>query len=282
MNAENVGEKAKEEIIQAVRDARSWVVRFGRLGFGAIGVVYILVGILAAQAAIGAKQANAGVRGALQYIAYLPLGQILLIAVAAGLVCHALWRLTQALMDTDRKGSDAKGFVIRAGFVGVALIYFGLAFSAVKIFLGARNVGGFWAKSWTAWLLAQPFGQWLVALVGATVTIAGIYFFYQTYSAKFRETLLLREMSETQERWGTRFGRFGFAARGVVFCVIGLFLVFAAWYSDAGETRDFGAALRFIEQQFYGAWLLGIVAVGLFSYGIFMLFLAFHRRMVGS
>ena len=68
----------------------------------------------------------------------------------------------------------------------------------------------------------------------------------------------------------------------MVFCVIGLFLAFAAWYSDAGETRDFGTALRFIEQQFYGAWLLGIVAVGLFSYGIFMIFLAMYRRMVSS
>ncbi|HXG86649.1 MAG TPA: DUF1206 domain-containing protein, partial [Pyrinomonadaceae bacterium] len=138
------------------------------------------------------------------------------------------------------------------------------------------------AKSWTAWLLAQPFGQWLVALAGASILIAGIYFFYQAYTTKFRENLLFREMSGAQEKWGTRFGRFGFAARGVVFCIIGIFLVFAAWYSDAGETRDFGGALRVVERQTFGAWLLGFVAVGLFSYGIFMLFLARFRRMVST
>ena len=279
---QDAGKQVKDEVKQAVREASPWVVRLGRLGFAAIGVVYILIGILAAQAAISARRARVGTRGALQYIVELPLGQFLLIAVAIGLLCHALWRFTEALMDTDDKGSDAKGFAIRGGFAGIGLLYLGLAFSAVKIVLGARNASGIWAKSWTAWLLAQPFGQWLVALGGAMVIIAGIYFFYQTYSTKFRETLLLREMSGAQEKWGTRFGRFGFAARGVVFCIIGIFLVFAAWYSDAGETRDFGGALRVVERQIFGAWLLGFVAIGLFSYGIFMLFLARFRRMVNT
>ena len=279
---QDAGRLAKDEVKQAVRQNSPWVVRLGRLGFAAIGVVYILVGILAAQAAISARTAKTGTHSALQYIVQFPLGQFLLMGVAIGLLCHALWRFTQALMDTDDKSSDAKGFAIRAGFAAIGLLYLGLAFSAVKIVLGARSSGGFWARSWTAWLLAQPFSQWLVALGGAVVIIAGIYFFYQTYSTKFRETLLFQEMSGAQEKWGTRFGRFGFAARGVVFCIIGIFLVFGAWYSDAGETRDFGGALRVVERQTFGAWLLGFVAVGLFSYGIFMLFLARFRRMVNT
>lgn len=280
--SEKISERIEFKLKKAARASRSWVVWLGRLGFAAIGVVYILVGILAAQAAVSARRARVGKRGALQYIAELPLGQFLLIAVAFGLLCHALWRFTEALMDTDDKGSNAKGFAIRAGFAGIGLLYLGLAFSAVKIVLGARNASGIWAKSWTAWLLAQPFGQWLVALAGASILIAGIYFFYQACTTKFRKNLLFREMSGAQEKWGTRFGRFGFAARGVIFCIIGVFLVFAAWYSDAGETRDFGGALRVVERQPFGAWLLGFVAVGLFSYGIFMLFLARFRRMVST
>jgi len=279
MNGQTSGEQANEEVKQAVREARPWVVGFGRFGFAVIGIVYLLIGILAAHSAVSAAAA-VGTRGALQEIVQLPFGQILLVAATIGLVCHALWRLTQALMDTDDKGSDAKGFAVRTGFVFIALLYFGLAFAAVKIVLGARTQSGFWARSWTAWLLAQPFGQWLVASVGAGIFIAGIYFFYQAYSTQFRETLLFAKMSEKQEKWGTRFGRLGFAARGVVFCIIGIFLVFAAWYSDAGETRDFGGALRAVEQQPYGVWLLALVAGGLFSYGIFVLFLARFRRMV--
>lgn len=281
MNGQSIGKQGKEDLKQAVREARPWVVRFGRFGFAVIGVVYLLIGVLAAHSAIGAARA-VGTRGALGQIAQLPFGQILLVAVAIGLVCHALWRLTQALMDTDAKGSDAKGVAVRAGFAFVALIHFALAFSAVKIVLGARSQSGFWARSWTAWLLAQPFGQWLTALIGAIIAGVGIFHFYQAYSAKFREDLLFTKMSETEEKWGTRFGRFGFAARGVVFCVIGFFLIFASWQSDARETRDFGGALHVLEQQPYGVWLLALVACGLFSYGLYLLFLVKFRRMVSS
>lgn len=280
MKAGESGGRTTDDLKETVREVRPWVALLGRLGFAAIGFVYIFVGILAVQAAISLREARAGTRGAFAYIAQLPFGQFLLAAVAVGFAFHAVWRFTQALMDTDAKGSDAKGKALRAGFVGIGLIYLGLAFSAVKIILGTRSSHRFWAQSWAAWLLAQPLGGWLVALIGAGVFIAGIYFLYQAYSTKFRHWLLLEKMSGAQEKWGTRFGRFGFAARGVIFCIIGFFLVFAAWYSDAGETRNFGGALRFVERQPYGAWLLGLLAAGLFSHGMFMFFLAKCRRMV--
>jgi hypothetical protein len=287
MNGQKAGERFDDAGRQTIDDAKQTmggfspcIIRLGRLGFAAIGAVYILIGVLAVQAAISLREARAGTRGALAYLAQLPLGQIMLAAVAAGFVFHAVWRFIQALMDTDAKGSDAKGKLVRAGFAGVGLIYLGLAFSALKIILGARSGGGIWARSWTARLLEQPFGAWFLALVATGVFVAGIYFFYQALSAQFRENLLYTEMSNEQEKWATRFGRFGFAARGAVFCIIGIFLAFAAWNSDAQETRDFAGALRYVERQPCGAWLLGLVAGGLFSYGIFMLFLAKHRRMV--
>lgn len=273
--------ESKDGVRQAVREASPWVLRFGRIGFAAIGIVYLLVGFLAAYAAISSTRAG-GTRDALREISHLPFGQVLLVTIAVGLVCHALWRLTQALLDTDRKGSDAKGYAARAGFALIALLYFGMALAVAKIFLGGSGGGaeGFWARSWTGWILAQPFGALLISAFGAGVFAAGVFFFYQALSAEFRETLLLSKMSARQERWGTRCGRFGFAARGVVFCIMGVFLMFSAWYSDPGVTRDFGGALRIVERQPYGAWLLALVAGGLFSYGLFVLFLARFRRLV--
>lgn len=87
-------------------------------------------------------------------------------------------------------------------------------------------------------------------------------------------------MNQTEEKWATRFGRFGFAARGVIFCIIGFFLVLAAYQTDAGETRGLGGAMRAVEQQPFGAWLLALVAAGFVSYGLFMFVLAKYRRMV--
>ena len=280
MNKREIGNQVKDGMENAVREASPEIVWLGRFGYGAKGVVFIIVGFLAAYAAGGAGAANDGTKSALQYIVTLPFGQFLLGAVAVGLAGHALWRLVQAFMDTENKGSEAKGIVARGAYFIIALIYIGLAFSAVKIILGARSASGIWTQSWTAWLLAQPFGQWLVGFAGAVVIGVGLYQFYRTYSAKFREKLLLSEMNKTEEIWATRIGRFGYAARGVVFCIIGFFLVLAAYQSDAGESRGLGGALRAIEQQPYGQWLLGIVAAGFISYGLFMFVLAKYRRMV--
>lgn len=271
--------RIKDKVKQTVRDSSARLVWLGRLGFAAKGIVFVIVGGLAAYAAIGAGAANDGVRNSLRYIVELPFGQFLLGAVAFGLVFHALWQIIQALMDTENKGSKAAGIAVRAGFAGIALIYVGLAFSAVKIILGAKR-GGFWARSWTAWLLALPFGEWLVGLAGAIIVAVGFFQFYQAFTAKFRETLLLEEMSETEKTWVIGFGRFGFASRGVIFCVIGFFFVLAAYQADAGEARGLGGALRAVEQQTFGAWLLGLVAAGFVSYGLFMFALAKYRRMV--
>lgn len=270
-----IKEKAKEK----VREKRSWVVWMGRVGFAAMGVVHLLVGVLAIMSVVSIASAS-GTEGAMRQIVRLPFGQILLIIVAVGLVNYALWRFIQASMDTDAKGSDFKGFATRIGFAVIGVVYLGLSFSAVKILLGTQSSDSVWAQSWTAWLLAQPFGQWLVGLAAAIAAGVGILHFYIAYNTKFRENWKLPEMSESQEKWGTWFGIVGFIARGIVFCIIGFFLAYAAWQSNAGRVRDFGSALDTLEQQPYGVWLLGVVAVGLFSYGIFMFFQARFRRIV--
>jgi len=85
-------------------------------------------------------------------------------------------------------------------------------------------------------------------------------------------------MNKTEEKWATRSGRFGFAARGVIFCIIDFFLVLAVYQADVGESRGLGGALHTVEQPF-GARLLGLVAAGFFSYGLFMFVLAkYHYR----
>ncbi|MEP7039757.1 MAG: DUF1206 domain-containing protein [Acidobacteriota bacterium] len=279
MNGQEKNKQIKEKVKEKVREARPWVVLMGRIGFAAMGVVHLLVGILAIMSVVGIASAS-GTEGALQEIVQLPFGQFLLVAVAVGFVGYAVWRFIQAMMDTDAKGSDVRGIAVRFVYAGIGLVYLGLSFSAVKIFLGAREDEGIWAQSWTAWLLAQPFGQWFVGLAAAITAIIGVVHFYIAYKTKFRENWQLSEMSKSQEKWGTRFGIVGFSARGIVFCIIGFFLAFAAWQSNAGRVRDFGGALRSVEHQPYGIWLLGLVAAGLFSYGIFMFFQVRFRRIV--
>ncbi len=272
----------KHQAKRAIREASPWIERLGRFGYAARGVVYILVGWLAALAAAGQGGKITDQRGAFHWMDRAPFGRFLLIAVVVGFAGYALWRFIQALRDTEREGSDARGVSVRAAYFGAGLVYSTLAYSALLILTGAEGGanGDAERRSWTAWLLGQPFGPWLVGLVGAAVIGAGLYQFYKAYDAKFREKLKRSEMSRDGERWAIRIGRFGLAARGVVFSLIGGFLISAAVHSDPRETRGLSGALRALAEQPYGRWLLWVTAAGLMAYGAFSIVLARYRRML--
>lgn len=262
-------------------EASSWLVGFGRFGFAAKGAVYTLIGILAIQTAIGAGGDTTGSTGALAHIAGAPFGRVILLAVGAGIVGYALWRFLQAFLDTDNKGTDAKGLVVRTGYFIIALIHVGLAISAFALVAGSGGGGeGDSTQAWTARLMAQPFGRWLVGIVGAIVLAYGGVNFVRSYKRKFLKKLKLDEMSEREETWTTRLGCLGYAARGVVFAIVGVFLIVAAIRVDPDKARGLDGALQTLAEQPWGWVVLAAVAIGLAAYGLFMFIEARYRRMV--
>jgi hypothetical protein len=259
-----------------------WVERLARLGYAAKGVVYAIVGVLAVQAAFGAGGRTTDQKGALGAIAAQPFGKFLLALLTIGLIGYVIWRFVEAIQDPEHKSDDAEGLARRVGYAISGLIYASLAFSAIQLVMGSGGggSGGNSQQDWTARLLSQPFGQWLVGLMGAFVIGLGFHQFYRAYKAKFRKEMKLHEMSPTEQTWATRIGRFGEAARGVVFVIIGFFLIQAARQSDASQARGLDGALQALAQQPYGPWLLGIVALGLVAYGIHMGVQARYRRIL--
>ena len=254
-----------------------------RFGYAAKGFVYAVVGILAAQAAFGGGGKTTNTKGALQSIVTQPFGKVLLALVALGLVGYVLWRFVQAIQDPENKGTDAKGLATRLGYGISGIAYAGLALSAARLVFGTGGGGSDNStQTWTARLLAQPFGQWLVGTVGAIVIAIAGYQFYRAYSAKFRKKLKTHQMSPTEQTWATRVGRLGLTARGITFLIIGWFLIQASLQAQAQEARGLGGALETLAQQPYGPWLLGIVALGLIAYGIHMGVQARYRRMETS
>ena len=272
----------KEQGERLEKSAGPLVTLLARFGYAAKGVVYIIIGVLAAYAAFTSGGRTTDSRGALEEILSQPYGKYLLGAVAIGLAGYALWRFVQAVNDTENKGSGAKGIAVRIGYAVIGVIYAGLAFSAVQLVLGSggTSTGDSSSKEWTATLLDQPFGQWLVGAVGAGFVAAALSHFYKAFTAKFREKLMTRQMSEKAQNFALRSGRFGLAARGVVFGIIGAFLVQSALHSNAGEARGLSGALTALGQQTYGQLLLGVVALGLVAYGFYMLVLARYRRII--
>lgn len=76
---------------------RTWAVRSGVVGHAARGVVFAIVGVFLAKAAIEYDPDEAiGIDGALLKLAEQPFGKVLLGIVAAGLVAYAVYCLVEA------------------------------------------------------------------------------------------------------------------------------------------------------------------------------------------
>ncbi|MER2264231.1 DUF1206 domain-containing protein [Methylobacterium oxalidis] len=248
-----------------------------RLGYGARGIVYCLVGGLAALAAIGSGGRTGGSKSALATLLGQPFGRAWLALIAAGLIGFALWRVIEAVTDADRHGNSAKGLAVRAGHLVSGVVYGGLALSTVRLAAGSGGGGDDRAtQDWTAWLLAKPLGQVLTGLVGAVVIGVGL-----AYLRKGWKGDVLRRLSLPTDvhRWAVPVGRLGFAARGVVFALIGAFLILAAVHSRSAEAKGLGEALQFIGRQPFGWVLLGVTAAGLFAFGLFGLVQARYRHI---
>ncbi len=258
--------------------SRHPVETLARFGYGARGIVYGLVGGLALLAAVGSGGQTGGSRSALQTLLAQPFGKIWLFLIALGLFGFCAWRVLEALTDADHRGSDMKGWGVRAAHLVSGAIYAGLAISAIGLALGRRSGGGEdqAAQDWTAWLMSQPFGQWLVGLIGVAVAGTGLGFLWKAWRGDVAARLSL---PADKRDWVISLGRMGFAARGVVFVIIGGFLFLAALHSSSSEVHGLGGALHALQQQPYGWVLLALTAIGLFAFGVFGLVQARYRHI---
>lgn len=266
---------------RAAREAAPWVVGLARFGYAARGVVYVIIGYLAARAAMGSGGRVEGTRGALAEILEKPGGRFLLGLTAVGLAGYALWRIVQASLDPERKGSDGKGIVHRLGYALSGVVHAGLALAAARMALrnSSAGQGGDGATTWTARLMEAPAGRWLVALVGLGIGAYGVYQLVRAFKTDLAKRLDLSGMRVRTRETAIRAARAGVAARGVVFLVIAYFLARAAIDYNPGEARGLQGALEALRSQAYGPWLLGAVALGLIGYGLFEIVKARYRRI---
>ena len=271
--------EAKRTASQHAGKGVEWLAR---LGYTAKGVVYVVVGVLAAMAAFGGGGQTTGSKGAVSRIGSEPFGQILLAIVAVGLLGYVIWRFTQAIMDPEREGSNAKGMAKRAAFVVSGLIYASLAFYAASLALGSGSGGGGGGQSkdsMTARLMSYEGGLWVVAAIGVVIIAVGISQFIRAYKEKFKTRWSTAQMRPATQLWATRIAKFGLSARGLVFLIMGGFLVAAALQTDPSKATGLGGALNKLAQQSYGLWLLGVVAIGLVCYGVYCGINAIYRRI---
>ena len=113
-----------------------WVERLGRAGLVAKGALYVVVGILAINVALGAREESPDKGGALRTIAEQPFGKALLVLLALGLGGYAIWQLALAILDRENEGEDAKGLAKRATALAKAAWYGVLCGLTVSVLVG--------------------------------------------------------------------------------------------------------------------------------------------------
>lgn len=252
---------------------------FARLGFAARGLVYIIIGWLALDVALHGGETTDN-QGALGTLADAPLGHVLLSFCAVGFAGYAVWRLTEAVIDPERRGRTVKGQFERLGYGLSGVSHIMLATAAGKIALAQASrehgsPGDESAQGWSAWLLEQPGGVFMLILLGVLLLIVAIAQALKAYKARF-DDLSGDVPAPDYVRW---IGRIGYAARALVFSLIGWFIISAALNHDPDRAGGLGEALRQLRAQDEGTLILSVVACGLGLFGLFSLIEARYRRM---
>jgi len=278
---DGVKERSQDAVEQASRS--NWLEGLARAGLATRGVLYLVIAALAVQVARGVGDERADKQGALRAVARQPLGRVLVLIMAIGLGGYALWRFVEAIVGPDDEGDPTKATLKRVGFAARGVLYTAFCVSAVRLLVSSGTPSGSdnAQSDWTARVLNWPAGPWLVGAAGVAIIGGGFYVGWRGLSRKFRKRLKAAEMSPVERRWIIGFGAVGMVARGVVFVMIGLFLVNAALQHDPNQAVGIDGALKRLVAQPYGPALLLVTALGLAAYGIYSLGEARFRR-VGS
>ena len=254
-----------------------------RLGYVVRGALYAVMGFLALRIALSQPGGKAtDLSGSLVWLIGNPFGKVVLVVTIIGLIAYSIWGFVRAIYDPLHRGRDAKGIAARIGFITSAVSYLAIVFFALQILGGQGGASHDSTQKTVSTLLTNPAGGAVTLLLGIGSLGIGIGQFIEAYRATFKNDLKAAEMSTSERDIAIGLGRFGMAARGVTFLVIGWFLIQAGIHHNASDAHGFGGAFLFLLAQPYGRWLVGIIALGFVALGLHSFACARWVRLMGS
>ncbi|MEW9854124.1 DUF1206 domain-containing protein [Novosphingobium sp. M1R2S20] len=237
-------------------NASSRLTILTRIGFATRGALYIAIAFLV----IRTGQAE-DPSGALRYLGEGG-GRILLAVMALGLLAYGIWRLSDALLDIERHGTDRKGVAERLGAGASGIVHLFLTWQAIRLIQGVASSGQA-TEEGTQTALQLPGGTAIVVLGALILFGVGVFQLVRAVKGTFLRHL---EPSIARQAWAQWCGRAGYAARGLIFIVSSYFLLRAGLEQRSSEAGGMAQAI---------AWLSPpvdvVVAVGLLGFGIFSL-----------
>jgi hypothetical protein len=271
-DARDAAEAVKDGARQAAdSEQMTWVAR---LGMGAHGAVYVLLGVVALLVSAGSETRNVDQRGALSELASHTGGWIVLVALAAGFAAYAVWMLSRVVFGDGPRG---KGKVLRVesafGFVAYAL----LTASTVSVLLGSRQSQEQSQQGISATVMSFPGGRILVGLAGLCIVGVAGYMLFQGLRTPFMKNF--RPLPAALEVVIRELGRVGSIGRAIVFGVVGVLVVSAAVSYEPQKAGGIDDAFRTALSQPYGRPMALAAAAALVAFGLYGLAEAAFRRV---
>ena len=252
-----------------------WLDHAARIGLVAYALVHLVIAWLAVQLALGDNEGSADSQGAVQQLAEQPFGQVLVWAVALGMMLLALWQALEGLFGYR----DEEGFTRvrkRVTAAGKAVIYLAIGISALRTVTGSSGSGKGGTDSTTAKVMGWPGGQLIIGAVGLAIIGIGGYLVVRAFTEKFAKHINAEGKSGSSGTAYLWFGKVGYTAKGVAYGVVGGLFLYAAISQDPKKSGGLDQALHKVLQQPFGPILLVLIALGLAGYGLFCLARARH------
>ena len=249
--------------------------KIARTGYIAKGVIYAVTGSLTLMAAIKFGGEKAGKEEVLAFIEKQQLGSSLLILLAIGLLCYAIWRFAQALVDPQSKnGGKSKNKGQRLALFVSGISYAGL--SGLSVLRAGGTPSGSSIKHSN--ILTTEKGLWILAGVGLIFAGRGIYQITRLFKTNFNRKFDLESMTDEKKRKIIKNTAYmGMISRAIIFLIIGFFALKAAITTDLTEIKNTSEVFHFIETSTWGSFQLGMISIGFLGYSMYMFLSAKYR-----
>jgi hypothetical protein len=258
--------------------ASDWFDTYARLGYGAKGISFGVIGIMMVRVAFGEQRERADFAGAMETLSEQPVLAGLLIILAIGMLGYATWRIIQGVADLEREGNDLIGLAKRAVYVVIGLTYLFFSAYALGILFGWSTEEG-QVQDWTATILQWPLGRWLIGAAGLAVLIGGLTELWSAVSRRFQVELGRDDFSRFERLGLLTAGCVGHGGRSLVYGAAGFFAIRAAVEFDPEEARGIADTMRELAEQPYGQVLVAVGAIGFIFYGVYYCLLARHHHL---
>jgi hypothetical protein len=255
-----------------------WMQRYIRIGHGAKGMLYGLIGLFLVNDIIHDQPVVSGSDGVLVALGRRPMGSIMLAFLSTGLLGYVLWRLIQAIIAPGHESkSGLRQLVQRFGYICSGVAYLSIARTAGKLAFDLAVDFNDTLDDVASVLFEVEIGPWMLLALGFGVVGIGCTYVYGALTGSYISEFG-RQLDTQVARSAVLIGKVGITARGVGFILIGGYLIKAAYLVEDEPAGGLGSVFDQLDDQPLGEYWLGAIAFGFIAYAIYMIVAGVYRQ----